>query len=191
MNYQGACYLIRSDLHRYAGKTSFLIFIKHFLINRGFKYSVYLRLCNILGRKAIWKYSIFVIIKMILKHHMIKYGISIPHTTKIGSGFFIGHIGGIVISSRAKIGKNCNISQNVTIGKVNRGKRKGFPIIGDNVYIGPGAVISGNIKVGDNVAIGANCVVVSDVPDNGVVVGVPGKVISFKSSAGYVNKIDY
>jgi serine O-acetyltransferase len=79
----------------------------------------------------------------------------------------------------------------VTLGKSNRGKNKGSPVLGDNVYIGPGAKIVGGIRVGDNVAIGANCVVAKNIPDNAVVVGVPGEVISMDGSVGYINRIDY
>ena len=119
-----------------------------------------------------------------------KYGIEISPKTEIDTGFYIGHFGGIVNSS-AKIGKNCNISQGVTIGMANRGKNRGVATIGDNVYIGPGAKIIGAVKIGDNVAIGANCVVTKDIPDNGVVVGIPGKVISLKGSAGYIGNTNY
>ena len=77
------------------------------------------------------------------------------------------------------------------VGQANRGGNKGYPTIGDNVYIGPGAKIVGAVKVGNNVAIGANCVVTKDVPDNAVVVGVPGKIISYTGSEGYVNRTDY
>jgi serine O-acetyltransferase len=77
------------------------------------------------------------------------------------------------------------------LGKANRGVRKGYPVIGDNVYIGPGAKIVGNVHIGNNVAIGANCVVTKDIPDNSVVVGVPGRVISLESSVGYINRTDY
>lgn len=84
-----------------------------------------------------------------------------------------------------------HLSQQVTIGVVNRGKMKGYPTIGDNVYIGPGAKVIGNVHVGNNVAIGANCVVTKDVPDNAVVVGIPGQVISYEGSTGYINKTDY
>ncbi|AXY02862.1 hypothetical protein D1115_17910 [Vibrio alfacsensis] len=76
------------------------------------------------------------------------------------------------------IGKNCNISQGVTIGKINQGNKIGAPIIGNNVYIAPGAKIIGGIHIGDNVAIGANAVVVTDVPDNVTVGGIPAKIIS-------------
>jgi serine O-acetyltransferase len=64
-------------------------------------------------------------------------------------------------------------------------------VLGDSVYIGPGAKIVGAVRIGDRVAIGANCVVTKDVPDDSVVVGVPGTVISQEGSAGYINRIDY
>ena len=120
-----------------------------------------------------------------------KFGIGIPFITEIGPGLFIGHFGCIFIYPECKIGKNLNISQGVTIGNANRGKNKGYPTIGDNVYIGPGAKIIGAVKVGNNVAIGANCVVTKDVPDNAVVVGVPGTIISYMGSVGYVDNTDY
>ncbi|MBT2738092.1 serine O-acetyltransferase [Bacillus sp. ISL-7] len=104
---------------------------------------------------------------------------------------YIGHFGGITVNERSVIGDNLNLSQGVTIGRASRGVNEGYPTIGNNVCIGPGAKIVGAVKIGNNVAIGANCVVTKDVPDNGVVVGVPGKVISNKGSYGYVNKIDY
>lgn len=94
-----------------------------------------------------------------------------------------------MISAGADIGENCNISQGVTIGVVNRGPKAGAPSIGDRVYIGPGAKIIGNIKIGNDVAIGANAVVTKDIPDNAVAVGVPAKVISYEGSAGYINRV--
>jgi serine O-acetyltransferase len=126
-----------------------------------------------------------------LRHYQYKFGIGIPFLTEIGPGFYIGHFGGIFIYPDCKIGKNCNLSQEVTIGNAPRGQNKGYPTIGDDVYIGPGAKIIGCVKVGNRVAIGANCVVTKDVPDDAVVVGVPGKIISFEGSVGYVCNKDY
>lgn len=120
-----------------------------------------------------------------------KFGIAISYQTQIDSGFFIGHMGGIVVNKNTIIGKNCNLSHQVTLGVTRRGARKGSPIIGDNVYIGPGAKVIGKIRVGNHAAIGANCVVTKDVPDNGVVVGIPGKIISFDGSSGYINNTNY
>ncbi|MDP6796394.1 MAG: DapH/DapD/GlmU-related protein [Candidatus Krumholzibacteria bacterium] len=137
------------------------------------------------------KYTLYPIAKFALGRTKYRMGISIPPSTKIGSGFYIGHFGGIVVSPHSVIGKNCNISHGVTLGKGNCGKNQGFPVLGDNVYIGPGAKIVGGVKIGSHVAIGANCVVTRDVPDHSVVVGVPGKVISQAGSEGYVNRTDY
>ena len=79
---------------------------------------------------------------------------------------------GIYISEGAKIGKNCVIFHQVTIGSntLPGSSGQGFPTLGDNVYIGCGAKIIGNVKIGNNVRIGANCVVTRDVPDNATVV---------------------
>jgi len=100
-----------------------------------------------------------------LRRLKVKYGFDISYRTKIGKGFYIGHFGNIVIHGDATIGENCNISQGVTIGVSNYGKKNGVPIIGNNVFMGPNAGIFGNIKVGDNVTIGANAVVTEDIPN--------------------------
>ena len=79
---------------------------------------------------------------------------------------------GIVVSDGAEIGKNAVIFQQVTIGSntLADSRKQGSPVIGDNVYIGSGAKIIGNIRIGNNVRIGANCIVVEDIEDNSVVV---------------------
>ena len=84
---------------------------------------------------------------------------------------------GIVIAEGAKLGQNCVIYQNVTIGGKTRVGKNGFPTIGDNVIIYAGACIIGDVKIGNNVQIGANAVVTKDIPDNCVVAGIPAKII--------------
>ena len=150
-----------------------------------------MRTCSRVKDIPVLKTFLFPLCWFILHQLELRFGISISYKTRIGSGFYIGHFGGIIVNSNAVIGKNCNISHLVTLGITNRGEKKGVPIICDNVYIGPGAKIIGNIRVGNNAAIGANCVVTKDVPDNAVVVGVPGKIISFDGSLGYINRTDY
>jgi serine O-acetyltransferase len=190
----------RADLHRHTGQTSWHHLLAHVLFSDGgerfsdgVKYMFYLRLCRFLKtqrpRVAFWLF--YRIAMRIFTAYKYKFGCSIPHTTSIGRGLYIGHIRDIVVNECSVIGENCNISQGVTIGQANRGRRKGTPVIGDNVYIGPGAKIVGAVRVGNHVAIGANCVVVDDVPDHAVVVGVPGKVISYEGSAGYVTQTEY
>ena len=101
---------------------------------------------------------------------------AVDPSTDIGKGTFFAYGGiAVVIHKNTKIGNNVVISQCVTIG--GRSKSLNVPIIGNNVYIAPGAKILGDIAVGDNSVIGANAVVIKDVPSNSVVAGVPAKVI--------------
>lgn len=105
-----------------------------------------------------------------------------PNSAEIGAGCFIPHPYGIVLHSQAKIGRYCNLGQQVTIGWSGQGENSGVPILGDRVFVGPGAKVLGKIKIGNNVVIGANAVVTKDLPDNSVAVGVPAKVINTKGS---------
>lgn len=175
--------LIKSDLFRYCGKYSFLIFIKQYYANPGFKFMVWHRIAHISKNRSKILYLIPWIMLRKLKY---QYGYDIPAETIIGKGFYIGHFGGIVISAKVIIGNNCNISQGITIGFSSRGNKKGYPTIGNRVYIGPGAVIIGNIKIGDDVAIGANAVVLNDISNNLVAAGIPAKVVSLNGSDGYI-----
>lgn len=121
---------------------------------------------------------------LLLRHRVqTNWGIDIPKEAKIGKGLRIGHFGEIFISKGAVIGKNLDISQGVTIGMSGQGDSRGVPVIGDNVYIAPGAKIFGKIKIGDNVKIGANAVIYKDIPDNAIAVCKPGfEVISLTSN---------
>ena len=112
-----------------------------------------------------------------LMHLYHKTQIQIPARTSIGEGFYIGHLGRVIIHPEAKLGKNINIATGVTIGAENRGKRKGTPVISDNCWIGTNAVVVGNIKIGSDVLIAPLAYVNFDVPDHSIVVGNPGKII--------------
>ncbi len=112
--------------------------------------------------------------------------IEISFDVDIKGGFYIGHFGYIVVNSTVKIGSNCNISQGCVIGEGGRGSLRGTPVIGSQVYIAPGAKIFGPITIGDNVAVGANAVVNDSIPDNAVVVGIPGKIVSYKGASDFI-----
>jgi serine O-acetyltransferase len=105
-------------------------------------------------------------------------GVEIHPGAEIGSDFFIDHGSGVVIGETSEIGNNVTMYQGVVLGGVSTDPVKRHPTVGNNVVIGTGAKLLGAIKIGDNVKIGANSVVVNDVPDNSVVVGVPGRIIS-------------
>jgi len=115
----------------------------------------------------------------------ILWGIEIPRSVTIGPGLYIGHFGGITVSASAVLGANCNLSQGITIGLSGQGDRAGVPVIGDNVYIAPGARLFGKIRIGHHVKIGANVVVHEDIPDNAIVALVPGyQIVSLKGNRG-------
>ena len=107
-------------------------------------------------------------------------GIEIHPKASIGNRFFIDHGEGVVIGETSIIGDDVLIYQQVTLGGTGNEHGKRHPTIGNNVIIGAGAKILGNITIGDNVRIGAGSVVVENVPEHCTVVGVPGRIIQQK-----------
>lgn len=191
MGFREYRYLLLSDLYRITGNARRRNLLRYLLWGESYRYNFWMRTCGYTRGHPLLRYTVYPFARLMLGHLNYRMGISIPAGTRIGSGFYIGHFGGIVVSQKAVIGRNCNISQGVTIGRANRGRNKGYPVLGDNIYIGPGAVIAGSVRIGNDVAIGANCVVTMDIPDHSVVVGVPGRIISSEGSVDYVNRTDY
>ena len=103
-------------------------------------------------------------------------GISLPASARIGKGFYVGHFSGIILHSNTVMGENCSVGPGVVIG-TRGGGNTGVPVLGDHVYVGAGAKILGGITIGNHIKIGANSVVIKDVLDGAIVVGVPAKMI--------------
>ncbi len=108
-------------------------------------------------------------------------GIEIHPGAKIGEGLFIDHGMGVVIGETSEIGDNVTLYQGVTLGGTSHQRAKRHPTLGNNVVVGVGAQVIGNITVGDNAKVGAGSVVVTSVPANATVVGVPGRVVSIRN----------
>lgn len=100
-------------------------------------------------------------------------GADIPLNCNIGGGLLLPHPNGVVIHPACKIGPNCLIFQQVTVGL----REGGVPVLAGHVDIGAGAKVLGNIKIGVHVSIGANAVVLNDVPDYATAVGIPARII--------------
>lgn len=116
------------------------------------------------------------------------YCCEIPYQAKIGEGLYIGHPYCITINPKAVIGSNCNIHKGVTIGQENRGKRKGAPIIGNDVWIGVNSTIVGNINIGNDVLIAPNAYVNRDIPSHSIVFGNPCQIKATDyATKGYIN----
>lgn len=102
-----------------------------------------------------------------------KFSISIGENTVIKKNLHIHHYEGIVIGNGVRIGENCHIYQNVTIGQ----KNNKYPIIGNNVTLYPGCVVIGDIVIGDGAQIAPNSVVITNIPQNAIFAGIPAKQI--------------
>ncbi|MEO0247940.1 MAG: serine acetyltransferase [candidate division WOR-3 bacterium] len=102
-------------------------------------------------------------------------------SAEIGKGLYLHH-GPVVIGPGVKIGEYCNLSMMNVIGYGGRDDCYGTPTIGNRVFLGPGVVATGNIRIGDNVAVGANAVVNQDLPDNCTAAGVPARVVNWRGS---------
>ncbi|HET7363374.1 MAG TPA: serine acetyltransferase [Burkholderiales bacterium] len=128
----------------------------------------------VLGLPGLARWPLGVLYQLLYLVIRISWGIEIPRAASIGPGLYVGHFGGIAVSRRAVIGRNCALSQQVTIGVDGSGERSGAPLIGDDVYLAPGARVFGRIRIGNNVKIGPNAVVGEDIPDDAVVALDPG-----------------
>ena len=135
----------------------------------------------------LYKKGNFYLARKISQRMARKTGIESHPGAQIGEGFFIDHGHGVVIGETTIIGNNVTLYQGVTLGGTGNETGKRHPTIEDNVMISSGAKVLGSITIGENAKIGAGSVVVSDVPPNSTVVGVPGKVV--KQDGERVNRI--
>lgn len=116
----------------------------------------------------------FEISKQIISGRLLKkYSMEVATTAEIGDGFQIQHLSGIVIGAGTIIKENVTIYQGVTLGQ----KGGKYPVVGRNVVLYPGAKIIGGVEIGDNAVIGAGAVVLENIPENSIAVGVPAKIV--------------
>ena len=161
------------DKARYAEKDNVLFYLRWFRVAQNTK-------CRFLK----------CILKLMIKPYETIHGIEIPIDTDIKGGLFIGHPYNITINRESIIGKNVNIHKGVTIGKENRGKRKGAPIIGSSVWIGINSTVVGHVHIGDDVLIAPNTLVNIDVPSHSIVIGSPCKIVHKDyATIEYVNNL--
>lgn len=156
--------VLKHDLYRIKGKfLSKIEFFKEFILHHEVRFLYFYRNDD------------NFISHLILRYIRRKYGLEI-YSKSIGGGLYLCHPYMITVNSNAIIGSNCNLNKGCTIGTEYRGKRKGTPIIGNNVWIGSNSTIVGRITVGDNVLIAPNTHVNSDIPSNSIVFGNPCQI---------------
>lgn len=158
-------------------KNKVIFMIKNlFVPNYVFKFQKSLRICEYYkNNKGLINSILFALNYSFFVRLSAKLGFSIPLNV-FGPGLCIVHYGTIVVSANSKVGANCRIHPSTCIGAA--GGKKEAPIIGDNVYIGPGAKLYGNITIGNNIAIAPNAAVSSSFTEEGILIGgVPAKKI--------------
>lgn len=159
---------IKADLARFGAEKASLRNLIRGLLSQGLQAILVYRFFHWLQKRGISGQPFRFFCERFIE---ITTGISIPADCNIGRGFRIHHFGGIIFHPSVKIGNNCTLYHHVTIG--DRGGSGGAGRIGNNVLIGAGAKIIGEITIGNNCKIGANTVITKDVPDNSIVVGNP------------------
>ena len=125
---------------------------------------------------GLWRLRVPLLPRLIMTLARWLTGIEIHPGATVGRGFFIDHGMGVVIGETTVIGDNVTLFQGVTLGGTGKERGKRHPTLGNNVVVGAGAKVLGNISVGHDSMVGANAVVVRDVPEESTVVGVPGRV---------------
>lgn len=164
--------IIKSDLRKVRTSDSFWSFFSAYAVNPSFKRIFIFRMEHHCRHSKIFS-ILFKLISRIISN---RYNVYIDSYANIGSGLCLSHCFSIIIPP-CTIGDNVTIMQQVTIGSSRGGRRSGYPVIGNNVFIGAGAKIIGKVLIGNNVVVGANAVVTKDIPDNSVVAGVPARII--------------
>ena len=129
----------------------------------------------------LWRIRVPILPRVISQINRFLTGVEIHPGATIGKGFFIDHGMGVVIGETAKIGKNCVLFHNVTLGGTKSVHGRRHPKLGDNCLVGTGTSLLGPILIGSNVKIGAATTVINrNIPDHCTVVGVPGRIVHYK-----------
>lgn len=142
------------------------------LLYPGFKAVFYHRIAHFF-----YRHKLYFLARAISQFSRFITGIEIHPGASIGNRLLIDHGMGVVIGETAIVGDDCTIYHQVTLGGTGKERKKRHPTIGNNVIVGSGSKVLGNITIGDNVKIGANSVLLSDTPSNVTVVGVPAKIV--------------
>lgn len=179
---------LRADVYRYRASTSLRAFLSAWWSEPGFRFTWYLRkVAHYHPRRKSIHAVAYLYNRILLNHYRFRYGFDISPQTAIGPGFYLGHFGGVVISPFAVIGANVNVNQRATIGATSRGPNRGAPVLEDRVWIGAGSFVVGKVRVGHDSLIAPGSYVNFDVEPHSLVLGNPGKCVSQRGSAGYIN----
>ena len=167
--------LLEQDLVKFTDHQRLTVKDALSLLNPRFWPILIFRLSN-----CLYRHNCGILAKLLSFKNQVFFGCDIARGAKIAGGLYLPHPNGIVIGEHVTIGRNCIIHQGVTLGARGEDHELANPIVGNEVEIGTGAKVLGYVKIGNYARIGANAVVVHDVPDYGIAVGIPAKTTGFR-----------
>lgn len=190
-----ACFELKVDAYRRTGVLTYGSVIRSFMLSRTFRPLVTLRMCQASAKSSIYCRWVTPLFKVFHKIACQFACIDLAWDTKIGPGFAITHGWGLVVSPGAVVGNNVTVFHGVTLGRGDRIARdgtrsSGYPVIEDEVWIGPAAIIVGAVVVGKGSRICGGAYVTESVPPYSVVVGNPGRVVKENCVPDVMNKYD-
>lgn len=187
---------IQADTFRLYGSKKTSKTFKGFFTKRHFRSIITLRLCQ---ASKNWSFPIklvsFPFFRILHKFSVNAASIDLPWETKIKPGFAITHGWGLVVAPGSSIGHNVTLFHGVTIGRRDKIDKNGstllgYPTLEDNVWVGPNAIIVGDVTIGEGSRIAAGAFVTSDVPPHSIVIGNPSSVVKQGCIADVSNPID-
>lgn len=179
--------LLKADLYRINGRVNAGELFTQWQKNPWFVYVLWFRIAqaarhSLLARLFIYPFAVW---RMNRCHY--RTGIRIPLSVKAGPGLFVGHWGSVVVNPGCSFGANCSLGNDINIGGAGDAGTKGVPQFGDNVFIGPGARLSGPIIVAQEAAVMANTLVAADLPPGAIAIGVPHRISGFQTINRFVS----
>jgi len=184
---------IRADTYRHCGKFGWLTFLKSAVFSRTFRVVVTLRLCQAAANSRGAIRLILPLLKVMHRTTTHRAAMDFPWNTSVGPGLMLTHGWGLVINSGAQIGKNVTLYHGVTLGQRDRISRDGirstvFPVLEDEVWVGPHVLIVGGVVVGRGSRIAGGAVVRESVPPYSVVMGNPASIVKSNCTADVMNR---
>ncbi|HEX8914072.1 MAG TPA: DapH/DapD/GlmU-related protein [Humisphaera sp.] len=188
---------VKADVHRVYGHSSVAKVVAGFLRVRTLRPVLTMRACQAAGQlRGPLRLPALAAARAAHRVACQLAGVDLPWRTKVGPGFLIAHGWGVVISHRTVIGRNCTLMHGVTLGRRDRigsdgDRQTAFPVVGDDVFVGPNAVVVGGVTVGDGARVAGGSVVVHDVPPRAIVGPPPAVVLRLDAPPDVVNRVNY
>lgn len=185
--------MLEADITRYGGSFSFWQLIKILFLNPAFRPVVTLRLCQAANSAKAGRKLFLPLLKVLHQFAKRSAGIDLPWRTSIGPGLLVAHGYGLVINENAVIGSNVTLFHGVTLGRRDRiaedgGRNTGYPILEDDVWCGPHAIIVGGIKIGKGSRIAGGAFVTNSIPPSSLVVGNPSQIVKSNVASDVINR---